>query len=169
MTLNPNGTFSDTPAAGFVGSDSFTYKVNDGLMDSPIATVSINVTNETPFAVNDEYFTQPGNSVSGTVVANDWDMDGDLLIFELLSQPANGTLSIGSGGSFIYTPNAEFVDLRSTLKERDMLKRLWKNFQDYTGPRATRAALLSPELKAPPILHIATHGFHRQRLLVCWH
>lgn len=32
-----------TPNAGFVGSDTFTFKVNDGTVDSNIATVTINV------------------------------------------------------------------------------------------------------------------------------
>ena len=32
-----------TPAPGFSGSDSFTFKVNDGVMDSQIATVSLTV------------------------------------------------------------------------------------------------------------------------------
>ena len=32
-----------TPAPGFYGSDSFAFKVNDGVMDSRIATVSITV------------------------------------------------------------------------------------------------------------------------------
>jgi hypothetical protein len=36
-----------TPAVGFVGSDSFTFKTNDGVLDSNVATVSITVTPDT--------------------------------------------------------------------------------------------------------------------------
>ena len=32
-----------TPKANFSGIDSFTYKVNDGILDSDIATVKINI------------------------------------------------------------------------------------------------------------------------------
>ena len=32
-----------TPSAGYVGPDSFTFKANDGTVDSNIATVTINV------------------------------------------------------------------------------------------------------------------------------
>ena len=40
----PNLTY--TPAANFTGSDSFTFKVNDGTVDSTTtATITINVTN----------------------------------------------------------------------------------------------------------------------------
>ncbi len=30
LSLNADGTFTYTPNAGYVGSDSFTYKLNDG-------------------------------------------------------------------------------------------------------------------------------------------
>ena len=37
-----------TPAAAFVGADSFTFKANDGALDSNVATVTINVTDTAP-------------------------------------------------------------------------------------------------------------------------
>ena len=43
LTLNADGSFSYTPAAGFTGSDSFTYKATDGIADSAPATVTITV------------------------------------------------------------------------------------------------------------------------------
>ncbi len=43
LVLNANGGFSYTPASGFTGSDSFTYRANDGSLNSNIATVSITV------------------------------------------------------------------------------------------------------------------------------
>jgi hypothetical protein len=48
FALSPNGMFSYTPVANFTGTDTFTYKANDGGLDSGIATVTITVT-----AVND--------------------------------------------------------------------------------------------------------------------
>src|ERR687897_951797 len=44
LTLNSDGSFTYTPNANFSGSDSFTYKANDGSADSGVATVSISVT-----------------------------------------------------------------------------------------------------------------------------
>jgi hypothetical protein len=41
LTLGATGTFVYTPNAGVTGSDSFSYKVNDGKLDSNIAVVSI--------------------------------------------------------------------------------------------------------------------------------
>ena len=44
LTLNSDGTFNYAPNAGFSGTDSFTYKANDGILDSNVATVTITVT-----------------------------------------------------------------------------------------------------------------------------
>jgi hypothetical protein len=44
LTLSANGSFSYTPNTGYVGTDTFTYKANDGTADSNIATISITVT-----------------------------------------------------------------------------------------------------------------------------
>src|SRR5207247_1490797 len=43
LTLNANGSFTYTPAANFNGSDSFTYKANDGQADSNVATVALTI------------------------------------------------------------------------------------------------------------------------------
>ena len=60
VTLNPNGSFTYTPDAGYDGPDSFTYRASDGSLDSNEATVTITVTatpNEAPVADNDAYST----------------------------------------------------------------------------------------------------------------
>ncbi len=43
-TANPNGTVTYVPAAGFIGSDSFSYTVSDGRGGTDGATVSVTVT-----------------------------------------------------------------------------------------------------------------------------
>ena len=51
IALNAKGSFSYTPNAGFAGTDSFTYKANDGKADSGTATATIivnNLTSPTP-------------------------------------------------------------------------------------------------------------------------
>jgi VCBS repeat-containing protein len=43
LTLNPDGSFLYTPELNFCGTDSFTYRANDGTADSNTATVTITV------------------------------------------------------------------------------------------------------------------------------
>src|SRR4029434_3416659 len=95
VTLNSNGSFSYTPAANYLGTDSYTYKANDGQADSGIATVTITITgaNDAPVAVNDSYTTAENttlNVAAPGVLANDTDVDGDTLSAVLVSQPTHG-------------------------------------------------------------------------------
>ncbi|TDJ38602.1 MAG: DUF4347 domain-containing protein, partial [Gammaproteobacteria bacterium] len=43
FTLNADGSFDYTPVAGFSGTDTFTYRANDGTSNSNLATVTITV------------------------------------------------------------------------------------------------------------------------------
>jgi hypothetical protein len=44
LNLQPNGRFTYTPASGYAGADSFTYRVSDGASWSAPATVTVTVT-----------------------------------------------------------------------------------------------------------------------------
>src|SRR5206468_12630714 len=52
LTLNPDGSFVYTPDPNYNGTDSFTYKANDGTTNSPVATVTLTVraVNDAPLA-----------------------------------------------------------------------------------------------------------------------
>lgn len=113
VALAANGSFTYTPTAGFVGTDSFTYVANDGSVDSNIATVTItvNAVNHAPVAVNDSYSTDEDSAatIAATgVLGNDTDSDGSTLTALLATGPANGSLTLNANGSFTYTPNANF-------------------------------------------------------------
>src|SRR5439155_21652601 len=99
----PNLTY--TPNAGFFGTDSFTFKANDGLLDSNVATVSITVRklNHAPVANDGSVATDQDTAVGITLVASD--PDGDPLRFAFVSGPAHGTFT-GPGASRTYTPAA---------------------------------------------------------------
>ena len=45
FALNADGSFDYTPASGFSGTDSFTYRANDGSLNSLIVTVTLTITN----------------------------------------------------------------------------------------------------------------------------
>jgi len=104
------GDFTYTPDAGFVGQDSFTWHANDGLEDSNIATVTIDVTNTAPEAYDNWHYTEVDTPLSETVFWDAFDEEGDPLTFILDTGPANGDLVFDSAtGDFTYTPDAGFV------------------------------------------------------------
>ena len=115
LTLNADGSFSYTPALNFNGSDSFSYKVNDGALDSNIATVSLSITavNDASVAVNDSYSTNEDTALNipaAGVLANDSDVDTPAagLSAVLVSGPTHGTLSLNADGSFSYNPDLNY-------------------------------------------------------------
>jgi VCBS repeat-containing protein len=51
VTLNADGSFTYTPDTGFSGPDSFEYKVSDGALESPVATVSLHAAAQPNFII----------------------------------------------------------------------------------------------------------------------
>jgi large repetitive protein len=112
-TLNGDGTVTYTPDANFNGSDSFTYRVSDGSLNSNTATVSISVTsvNDAPTAIDDFFatdFESVLNIAPDSVLDNDSDIDGDTLTVSSHTQPLNGSVTVNSDGTFTYTPDTGF-------------------------------------------------------------
>jgi|GEM_PF-4339375 len=124
LSLQPNGTFTYTPDANFSGTDSFTYKANDGSADSNTVTVTItvNAVNDAPVAVADTYNVNEDQTLNETtgVLDNDTDAEGDTLTAVLVSDVSDGTLSLQPNGTFTYTPDANFSGTDSfTYKAND--------------------------------------------------
>ncbi|HEX4607769.1 MAG TPA: Ig-like domain-containing protein, partial [Urbifossiella sp.] len=113
LTLNGSGTFTYTPAGGYVGPDAFTYRLSDGVIASAAAAVSLAVTNDPPAAQPDAYAVGHGQSLvvgaAGGVLADDTDADGDPVSASLVSGPAHGSLALNADGTFTYTPAAGYV------------------------------------------------------------
>jgi VCBS repeat-containing protein len=109
LALNSDGSFTYTPNAGFVGPDSFTYVANDGVDDSNVATVTIDVTNQAPVAVDDAQSTPFETATTIDVLANDNDPDGDALSINSFdaSSVAGGTVTCTA--TCQYTPPAGFT------------------------------------------------------------
>ena len=112
LALNANGSFGYTPLANYNGSDSFTYRANDGTANSNIATVTITIgaVNDPPLAANDTAATAEDTPVAIAVLANDSDADGDPLTVSGVSVTstdlAAGLGKAGRSGTFSSTPIA---------------------------------------------------------------
>ncbi len=100
----PNVTY--TPDPNYNGSDAFTFKANDGTVDSNTATVSITVNpvNDPPTADDDSATTNEDTSVDIDVLDGDSDIEGDLLSIQSVDDPANGAAAIVAG-KVRYTPD----------------------------------------------------------------
>ena len=92
-------TVAYTPAANYSGPDSFTFKVNDGGVDSNIATASVTVgaVNDAPVANNAGVTANEDAAAAVTISATD--VDSASLSFSIIARPTNGSLGA------ISTPN----------------------------------------------------------------
>jgi VCBS repeat-containing protein len=119
FVLNADGSFDYTPAADYVGPDSFTYFANDGSNNSATpATVNITVNpdNVAPVATADTYEVNEDailDVVAPGVLDNDIDADLDPLTAVLVTGPNNarpdpGSFVLNADGSFHYEPDVNF-------------------------------------------------------------
>jgi hypothetical protein len=109
LVLNPNGSFTYVPTAGFSGTDSFLYYAcdpNQPLLCGNPATVTITVTRVAPTTVADSYTTPAGTTLTGNVLTNDLGTNPRAI---LITRPSNGVLVLNPNGSFTYVPNAGFT------------------------------------------------------------
>ncbi|WBX72064.1 tandem-95 repeat protein [Tenacibaculum retecalamus] len=120
VVMNPDGSYTYTPNAGFTGEDSFTYTVCDDGTPQECATATVTVevlpvtssgVNDAPIANNDIGITESGTPVTGDLLSNDFDPNGDTITINTVpvGNPTNGTVTINADGTYVYTPNPGFV------------------------------------------------------------
>ena len=126
FTLNANGSFTYVHDGSETLTDSFTYKANDGSLNSNVATVSIAITpvNDPPVAANDTYSVLEGgtlNTAAPGVLGNDTDVDSPVLTTVLVSSPAHASsFTLNANGSFTYVHDGSETTVDSfTYKAND--------------------------------------------------
>ena len=120
VTVNANGSYSYAPNANYNGPDSFTFKANDGHVDSNTATVSLTVTpvNDAPVAANSSLTGAEDTALSGAVSATD--PDSITVSYSLVNGPQHGSVTLNANGAYNYTPNANYNGADSfTFKAND--------------------------------------------------
>ena len=108
VTVNADGSFRYTPAADYVGADSFVVQVDDGHGGTTTATVNVTVTavNDAPTASAPAVTTAEDTAVSGQVTLAD--VDGDSLTATLQTAPAHGSVTVDPQGGFRYQPSPDY-------------------------------------------------------------
>ena len=106
ITDPASGAYTYTPNPNVSGADSFTFKANDSITDSNIATVSvtINPANDAPVASDDSATTDEDTAVVIDVLTNDSDPEGNPFNVTAVSPPTQGGVVINGDGTITFTP-----------------------------------------------------------------
>lgn len=120
VVVNQDGSFAYTPAAGFVGTTSFSYRTTDGTVFSNDAVVTLTVTagpGDPPVIVNptanpDQYTTAQDTALvidaAGGLLVNDSFPGGAIVTID----DSSGEIVAQLDGSFVYTPATGFVGIK---------------------------------------------------------
>jgi VCBS repeat-containing protein len=110
LVADVDGTYSYTPDANYFGADSFTYKVNDGELDSNVATVTLNITavNDAPIAADTQAATDEDTPLNLDLLAAASDVDGDVLTPVIIAGPLHGQLVRNPDGTFNYLSDPDY-------------------------------------------------------------
>jgi len=99
-----------TPPAGFDGTATFSYTIEDcsGNTASALVEVTVDPVNDPPEANDESVTVQEDTPQPITVTATD--PDGDLLTFSILTGTSNGTITglNSATGELTYTPDADY-------------------------------------------------------------
>jgi len=127
VVINADGTVTYTPAAGYVGGDSFTYTVTSGGV-TETTTVTMTMTNTVPVAVPDVQTVAEDTTATGNVLVNDTDADGDTphltgftvngatyLPGTTATITGAGTLTMNADGSYHFVPVADWNGVVPTV------------------------------------------------------
>jgi VCBS repeat-containing protein len=117
ITVNADGTFSYTPDLDYFGTDTFSYRLSDGPLDSNLATVNLTVTavNDAPVAADVALSTAEDTALVIALGAYGSDVDGGPVraidespLPMIVTGPQHGTLVANADGSYSYTPVANY-------------------------------------------------------------
>jgi len=104
------GGITYTPSTNFNGTSSFEYTVGNDSTSTSTATVfiTVNSVNDAPVASDDTAETTEGVAVEINVLANDSDVEDELLAVTIASPTTNGVVSVDATGVVTYQPDTGY-------------------------------------------------------------
>ncbi len=125
IVVNTDGSYTFTPVANYHGVvPVIGYTVSDGVSTSNSSlNISVTAVNDAPTATNETATTPQNTPVSGSVVTNDTDVDGDTLTVtqftiagvtgtfnagDTATIPGVGTLVVNADGTYTFTPATNY-------------------------------------------------------------
>ena len=160
VALNPDGSFTYAPAADFNGGDSFSFKANDGALDSNTASVAITVApvNDAPVLGGDDAITvAEGGTVAVTtadLTASDIDNSAAELVYTVTGTSHGSVLKSGAAAaSFTQADvDASLVSFSHDGSELDGSFTVSLTDGTAAPQGATVTAAVSPHVNDAPVL-----------------
>jgi outer membrane protein OmpA-like peptidoglycan-associated protein len=112
------GVVTYTPATGFVGTDSFSYRARNASGVEVEGRITVTVTAVPPRALSDVVTTPYNTPVTVNVLVNDSDPSGDTLTLVEVTGASNGTVSFSANGNVTFRPATAFLGGVVTLGYR---------------------------------------------------
>ena len=102
--MTSTGIYAYTPAYGYTGTDSFTFRIDDGQAVSNTGTVDFMISgiNSAPLASSGSFVTNEDTLVSFTLSGSD--PDGNGVTYVLDTSTPSGILSLQSSGTVNFSP-----------------------------------------------------------------
>jgi hypothetical protein len=100
------------------GGDGNARVIFDDLSVNASAKYGTGTCNAAPVAVNDTYSAVNGSVVTGNLVTNDSEPNGESITASVVLTSADGTVVLNSNGSFTFTPSPSFTGAQTTFTYR---------------------------------------------------
>jgi len=110
IQINPDQTLTYTPPLNFTGETTFTYTISDnnGGTASSTEYIYVNPVNDPPVANADAATVPEDGMVNVAVLANDTDVENNVLTVASVTQGSHGSVVINPDKTVKYTPAANY-------------------------------------------------------------